>query len=347
MAIQHISNVRISGVAVAVPQSTQETKDCPIFECEEDAIRFVENVGIERRRVLADNGITCSDLCLHAAEALFDKEGLGKEDVDLLIFASQSQDYRFPATACVLHGKLGLADTCCAFDLSLGCSSWVYGLSVAAGMMQSGAFKKCLLLAGDTQLGRNAKPIFADAGSATVLAYEPAAPEMIIITQTDGARHEAIIQRGGGMRNPFDEKSLDMITDRWGRHHRIIDTEMDGAAVFVFGISKVPQAVKSMLHLANRTVEDIDYFLFHQANMMMNEQIRKKCKIPAVKCPCILRDFGNCSSASIPLAMVTQIGNELQCEEREIIACGFGMGLSWATVYTRLQCPYIAPLVEI
>lgn len=351
MAIQKIQNVRIAGISAAVPRNIRESRDCPAFESAEDTAKYIENVGVERVRAFVDNAVTCSDLCQKAAEALFTHEGLAKEDIDLLIFVSQSQDYILPATACVLHGKLGLASGCCAFDISLGCSGWVYGISVAAGMMQSGAFKKCLLLAGDTQIvapGNDlTKPLFGFCGTATVLKYDETAPEIVIDTQTDGTGYEAIIKRAGARRHPFDEHSLEVITDQWGNRHRPIDTEMDGAAVFVFGITKVPKAVKGMLKLVSKTVEEVDYFLFHQANLMMNEQIRKKCKIPAEKCPYSIRDFGNNSSASIPLTMVTQISAELQAEEREIIACGFGVGLSWATMYARLQAPYIAPLVEV
>lgn len=347
MAIQHIKNVRIAGISAAVPRNVRETATCPAFENPEDAAKFIENVGVERVRAFKDNEITCADLCQKAAEALFGREGLEKEDIDLLVFVSQSQDYILPATACVLHGKFGLSQRCCAFDISLGCSGWVYGISVVAAMMESGAFKKCLLLAGDAGKAQNIKPLFGDAGTATILTYDTFAPEMIIDTQTDGTGYEAIIQRVGGVRYPFDEHSLEIVADKWGNRHRPIDLEMDGESVFVFGITKVPKAIKGMLKLTGKSVEDVDYFLFHQANMMMNEQIRRKCKIPAEKCPYSLRDFGNNSSASIPLTMVTQIAADLQARDTDIIACGFGVGLSWATMHARLEKPFIAPLVEI
>lgn len=352
MATQYIKNVRIAGIASAVPAFTRTILDCPAFETREEAAKFKENVGVERVHSIIDKKVTCSDLCQKAAEALFGHEGLEKDDIDLLVYVSQSQDYKLPATACVLHGKLGLRQDCCAFDISLGCSGWVYGISVVAAMMESGAFKKCLLLAGDggavrPEVVNNVKPLFGSAGTATILKYDEAAPEMVIDTQTDGTGYEAIIVRAGACRHPFDEHSLEVITDQWGNRHRPIDTEMDGESVFVFGITKVPRAVKGMLKLTGKSVEEVDYFLFHQANLMMNEQIRKKCKIPAEKCPYSLRDFGNNSSASIPLTMVTQIADDLRARDTEIVACGFGVGLSWATMYTRLQKPFIAPLVEI
>lgn len=348
MSLQQIRNVKISAISAAVPKEVMEVKDSPSFTSEADAYKYIEGVGIARVRTFKDDKTTCADLCQRAAEALFGHEGLEKNDIDLLVYVSQSQDYVLPATACVLHGKLGLRQSCCAFDVSLGCSGWVYGLAIAAGMMQGGFFKKCLLLAGDTHLNANAsKPLFGFAGTATMLTYDTSAPEMTIDTQTDGTGYEAIIKRAGGRRSPFNEHSLDVITDRWGGLHRPIDIEMDGTAVFVFGITKVPRAVKDMLKLTGKSVEDVDYFLFHQANLMMNEQIRKKCKIPVEKCPYSLRDFGNNSSASIPLTMVTRIADDLKTRDTDIIACGFGVGLSWATLHTRLEKPFIAPLVEI
>lgn len=351
MARQCIKNVRISGVSAAVPSRVVETRDSQAFENEEEANKFIENVGVESCHKFADNSVCCSDLCQKAAEKLLAQGVFAKDEIDMLIYVSQSQDYILPATSCVLHGKLGLSASCLTFDISLGCSGWVYGLSVAAGMMQNGGFRKCLLLAGDTQLvakgNDKAKPLFGDAGTATVLEYDESAAEMYLETYTDGTGYEAIIKRSGARREPFDEHSLDIITDRWGNVHRPIDTEMDGAAVFVFGITKVPKAVKSMLQWMGKTVPEVDYFLFHQANLMMNEQIRKKLKIAPEQCPYSLRHFGNNSSASIPLTIVTQIRDAVQAEEKEIVACGFGVGLSWGTLGVRLRKPVIPELVEI
>lgn len=345
MAIQHIRNVRIVGVSAAVPKTAEYTSACKAFTDAEEAAKYQAAVGCKSVRI-APQGLCCSDMCQAAAEKLMQELGWERESVDAMVFVSQSQDYILPATACVLHGKMGLREECLCFDISLGCSGWVYGLSALAPMLQAGGIKRALLLCGDVP-SKPEKPLFGDCGTATALEYDEAATVMSISTRTDGCKYEAIIRRSGGTRAPFDEHSLDIITDQFGHRHRPIDTEMDGESVFVFGITKVPKAVKDMLTLTGKSVEDVDYFLFHQANLMMNEQIRRKCKIPAEKCPYSLRDFGNNSSASIPLTMVTQIAADLQAGDREIIACGFGVGLSWGTLHVRLQSPFIAPLVEI
>ena len=216
--------------------------------------------------------------------------------------------------------------------------------------MQTGAFRKVLLLAGDAktlvELER-AKPLFGCSGTATLLEYDSTASEMTIDTRTDGSGAEAIIKRAGATRCPFSAEALEWKEDAFGNVHRDIDTEMDGAAVFIFGITQVPRAIKNMLKLTGKTVEDIDYLLLHQANLMMDEQIRRKCKFPEEKCPYSLADFGNNSSGSIPLTMVTQLRDSLQTAEKEILACGFGVGLSWGTLQMRTQCPVIPALIEI
>lgn len=349
MAIQHIKNVRIAGISAAVPKAVKEMSASAEFTDAEAAEKFMQNVGIERRHV-HETPMCTSDLCQAAAEKLLSETQTDLSEIDMLVFISQNQDYVLPATACVLHGKLGLNTSCCCFDISLGCSGWAYGLSVVGSMMQNGGFRKALMLAGDIKFASGkdeSKPLFGDAGTATLLEYNETASEMIVETRTDGTGYEAIIRRGGASRHPFDAHSYDVIEDKHGNRHTILDTEMDGAAVFVFGITKVPKAVKDMLKLTGKTVQDVDYFLFHQANLMMNEQIRKKLKIEPAQCPYSLRDFGNNSSASIPLTIVTQIREAVQAEEKDIIACGFGVGLSWGTVSVRLQKPVIPALVEL
>lgn len=345
MAIQHIHNVRIKGISAAVPKNIMETRSCPAFASGADAEKYVDSVGCSTVH-LAPPSLCCSDMCQAAAEKLMQKLGWERESIDAMVFVSQSQDYILPATACVLHGKMGLREECLCFDISLGCSGWVYGLSALAPMLQAGGIKRALLLSGDVP-SKPERPLFGDSGTATALEYDETATVMNICTRTDGGKYEAIIRRSGGTRAPFDEHSLDIITDQFGHRHRPIDTEMDGTAVFVFGITKVPKAVKHMLALTSKTVEDVDYFLFHQANLMMNEQIRKKCKIPVEKCPYSLHDFGNNSSASIPLTMVTQIAGDLQARDTEIVACGFGVGLSWGTLSVKLQKPVVLPLILI
>lgn len=359
MATQHIQNVRIRGIAAAVPESRRRTVDATCWKDDEEANRYIENVGVsEIRKHHGD--LACSDLCVAALEKLLDEAAWDRKEIDLLVYVSQSQDYILPATACVIHGRLGLAQTCHCFDISLGCSGWTYGISVVGAMMQSGGFRKAVLLAGDAEAAFQNMPgnndssvinydrlLFGDAGTATLLEYNETAREITSIAYTDGSGYEAIIKREGAKRNPFNSETLIAKADKHGNVHMGHETEMDGGAVFVFGITKVPRAIKEMLKYTEQTVEDVDYFVFHQANLMMNEQIRKKCKIPAEKCPYSLPLYGNNSSASIPLTIVTEIREQLTGADNKIIACGFGVGLSWSTLNISLQNPIIPALVEV
>lgn len=354
MSTQVISNVRIAGVSAAVPKQTMRVEASAVFSSSKKAKKYIDEIGIEELH-LHDGDMTSSDLCQAAAERLMAELGWSAKDVDLLIFVSQERDYVLPATACILHGKMGMRKECAALDMPMGCSGWVYGLSVAAGMMQAGGFSKALLLAGEAApMGpkhpvRSDMPLFGDAGTATALVYDENASKMVIDTYTDGTGYEAIIRRSGGERSPLTRSALVYKEDKFGRVHRAIDKEMDGAAVFVFAISQVPKAVKSMLEKTGQKVEDVDYFLFHQASLLMNEQVRRKCCIPADKCPYSLRDFGNNSSASIPLTIVTQMRDALAgcVSPQNVIACGFGVGLSWATANLQFDSLVIPSLIEL
>lgn len=353
MAIQRLEHARICGIAACVPSKIVDNATCGLFDSVEDYRKFVSNVGVEQRRKATAGKVVESDLCCKAAEELLSRLSWNKNEIDLLVFVSQSPDYKMPATACILQHRLGLSQSCFAFDVNLGCSGWVYGIGIVAEMMRGGSFRKALLMAGNDDISngndtdRSHAPLFGAAGTVTAFAYDATAPEMVMETGVDGSRHQAIITPDGGSRRPFSEDSLRLHQGENGNVYHMAGTVMDGPAVFIFGISTVPRAVHDMLSLCNETVESVDYFLFHQANAMMNEKIRKKCGIPVGKYPSCLRNFGNCSSASIPLTMVTCLRGEIMTAPREILACGFGTGLSWATLRTRLETPLVLPLLEI
>lgn len=360
MAQQHLSHIRIAGISAAVPEEIQENRDSGFFGNDEAYARFVANVGIERRRRMPP-GLTCSDLCERAADALLARLGWAREEVGLLVFVSQSQDYPLPATSCILQARMGLPQSTMCLDISSGCSGWVLGLATAGALMQSGAAQKALILAGDAGIRRphqapsspttfgdkSVGPLFGPSGTATAIEYQEGAPPLIFDHQNDGTGYEAIIKRYGGARHPFCAEALEPRTDANGNTRRGIDTEMDGAAVYVFGITRVPEAVGSLLADRGLGIDDIDWFLFHQANLMMNEKIRKKCGIPAGKCPYSLRDFGNNSSGSIPLTVVTELAGRLPVTPQTVLACGFGVGLAWSTAILTFDGTVVVPLVEV
>lgn len=313
---------------------------------------FTESTGIKaRRRSLQE--ITASDLCLNAAEKLIAELGWEKSEIEVLVFVSQTPDYILPATSCVLQQRLGLSKECYTLDISLGCSGWVYALSVLAALLQNGTLKKGLLLAGDTVTkicspeDKSTYPLFGDAGTATALEYDSTSNGLQFNFNTDGNGYETIIVRDGGYRSTVTEESLKMRESGENILRRGIDLELDGMDVFSFGITKAPRSVKQLCEHFNIDKDSVDIFTFHQANLMMNEMIRKKLKLPEDKVPYCMDEFGNTSCASIPLALVTREREKLQNENLKHIACGFGVGLSWGSVYFETDKIAVSELIEI
>lgn len=351
MAYQTVKNVRISGIAGCVPAKTEENRGLEVFDSLEDSEKFISTTGVERRRI-ADDKVTTSDLCYHAAEKLIDELNWNRESIDCLIFVSQTPDYILPATSCVLQNRLQLSEECYTIDISLGCSGWVYGLSVISNLLSSGDMKRALLLCGDTTLkpvskiDKSAYPLFGDAGTVTALEFCEN-KIMNFHLATDGSGFDAIIIPDGGYRNPFTIDSLKYEQTEPGISRNKLQTILNGMDVFSFGITKAPQSVNKLLNYIDVEVKEIDFAVFHQANLFMNEKIRKKLKLDVEKVPYSLKNYGNTSSASIPLTMITEIRNQLQTSNLKNIACGFGVGLSWGSVYFETDCIVVPELVEI
>ena len=344
MAFLEVRNVSIKGISAGVPRRVIDNiKDFNNYSQEYTAEAFVESTGVKERRI--DN-LTTSDLCVPAAEQLIADLGWDKKEIDAVVFVSQTHDYLLPATACIIQERLELSKECYAMDLSLGCSGWVYGLSVVSSLLQNGCFKKALLLAGEAKRRvQYDEPLFGYAGTATALEYEENAESIKFHFGTDGNGYDAIIIPDGGSRNQFTLKSLEM-EDFNGRKINRLYSRMKGMDVFAFGISTVPKSVKQLSEHFDIDYHDADYYVLHQANLKMNNMIAKKLKLDAEKVPVCMDTFGNTSSASIPLTFVTRLGNKVQ-GERKYICCGFGVGLSWGTVAFSTNDMLLSKLVEV
>jgi len=351
MAFQEIKNIVIRGVAACVPEHVVDNRDSNLIGDAADIEKFIENTAIVRRHTVEKSGICTSDLCFTAAQKLMTNLTWSSKEIDCLVFVTQTPDYQLPSTACILQNRLGLPVECFAIQISLGCSGWVYGLSTIASLMANGNFKKGLLLVGDTvtltksPLDKSTYPLFGDAGTATAIEFEEGAAGVKVHTGTDGKGYDAIIIEDGGYRNPFSAASLEMKERESGIVRSNLQSHLNGTDVFIFGITRAPQSIKALINHFNLDIESVDYFLFHQANKMMTEKIRKKIGVTdSSKVPYSLQEFGNTSSASIPLTMVTQIREALSSGKYQMIGCGFGVGLSWGTVYfetDNLCCPHV------
>lgn len=340
------SGTRIMGIAAAVPFPSEKNSDYGKIS-EQERNMLVKTTGIHQRHI-APPGITTSDLCKAAAEKIISELNWNKDGIDLLVFVSQSPDHFLPASSVILQNKLGLSKTTAAFDINLGCSGYVYGLSVVSSMMATGGFRKALLLAGDisthaiTPEDKSTWPLFGDAGTATAIEFD-LQKKIFFNLQSDGSGYEAIIIPDGGLRNPISEKTYVKEEKEKGimRHRR--NLWLNGLDVFNFSVREAPPNISAVVEFAGMKTDDVDFFILHQANRLMNETIRKKLKIPIEKVPYSLDDFGNTSSASIPLTIATRLKENIR-SPKKIVLSGFGVGLSWASAYLETEkiiCPEV------
>lgn len=344
MAFLSFPNVKIAGISAGVPRKVISNLGLKNISENYDAAAFVEATGVQERRI---DDLTTSDLCVAAAEKLISDLKWEKTEIDGIIFVSQTTDYYEPATSCIVQNRLGLSKECYAEDIVLGCSGWVYGLSNAASLVTHGNMKKVLLMAGDAKRHAEANdPLFGFAGTVTALEYKEGAKDMSFHFGTDGSGYDAIIIPDGGARNPVTEKSFEEETID-GKPINRLQTRMKGMDVFSFGISTAPKSIKKLSEHFEFDYLDYDYFIFHQANMKMNNMIVKKLKLDPEKVPSCMRFFGNTSSASIPLTIVTQLNGKVENSHTKFICCGFGVGLSWGTVAFESENIVLSDLVEV
>ena len=349
MAFLEFKNVRIAGIAAGVPQNLSSnlhpTKE-DAFSSEYAPEAFVETTGVLERHV--SSVLTTSDLCYASAERLISDLEWEKKEIGAIIFVSQTADYFLPATACILQDRLGLSRDCFAMDIALGCSGWVYGLSSVASLMGAGTIKKALLLCGDAKKRFDGPrdPLFGHAGTATAIEFVDGEDGFKFHFGTDGSGFDAIITPDGGSRNQVSVKSFEM-QEYEGKMMNRLQTHMKGMDVFSFGISTAPKTVKKLGEHFGFDYLDYDYFVFHQANMKMNNMIVKKLKLDPEKVPSCMYHFGNTSSASIPLTIVTELKEKCENRPTNFICCGFGVGLSWGTVAFKTVKIVISDLVEV
>jgi 3-oxoacyl-[acyl-carrier-protein] synthase III len=351
MAFFSIDNIRIKGIAAAVPKEELSNWEYTHIS-EQERKLLIKTTGVEKRRMTGNSGITTTDLCKAAAEKLIQETNTAKEDIQILVFVSQTPDYFLPASSITLQSRLGLSKNCMAFDINLGCSGFVYGLSAISSLMSVGKMKKGLLLCGDISSAgppeedKSVFPLFGDAGTATLLEFDEKSETMHFSNQSDGAGYEAIIVREGGMRKPFTVDSFTLVEKEKGISRASRNLELNGMAVFNFSVTEVPKNITDFFTRTSTDPSSYDYFVMHQANLLMNETIRKKLKFPPEKIPYTLSKYGNTSSASIPLTIASELSNKVN-ENISWLLSGFGVGLSWATVSLKtrgLICPEIIEL---
>ncbi len=341
MATISVEGIAIKGISCCVPSKIERNIDLK-SQSQEDLQKFIEVTGVEERRIASENVCT-SDLCVKAANDLLTAMQWDKETVEIIVFVSQTGDYLLPVTSAILQDRLGLSKNCIAFDIPLGCSGYVYGISVITGMMKAFGLKRGILLAGDTSSkwvskdDKSTFPLFGDAVSATLFEQDEINSKICLDLGTDGSGYKSIIIPAGGSRNKISAESLNKTEFDGGISRNQCELVLEGMDVFSFGISEAPKTVNKLLEGFSIDKDNVDFFVFHQANMMMNKMIAKKLKLPPEKVPYSLKNFGNTSSASIPLTIVTELVEKIKAKDLRFILCGFGVGLSWGTAYLDLK----------
>lgn len=349
MAVIRYKNVGIKAMSACVPKNVARNKDLSYLIPEEEIIKTIQNIGISEHRYV-DPEVCSSDLCQKAAELLMRDNDIEPSSIDMLIFLSQTPDYHQPSTSPLLQHKLGLSKKCACFDVSLACSGYVYGLSIAYAFASMPGIDNVLLLVGETMSKTVSKydkvsmPLFGDAGTATLITKGEFG-ESVFSLNSDGSGSDVIKMPYGGYRN---QSSAEGLVERKDDHGNIRNGEqfyMDGIGVFNFGIKEEPKDIKLLLQESGLNIGDIDLLIYHQANRFMTDFFSKKLKISSEKTPYCLDRYGNTSSASIPLTIVSELENKYP-ERNKVVLSGFGAGLSWGSALVNLSRCKISKLTD-
>ncbi|MCC7385316.1 MAG: ketoacyl-ACP synthase III [Deltaproteobacteria bacterium] len=351
--------MRWIGLSSAVPRRIVKSEIAVEHFPKADVDKVVGNIGVIEHRE-ARPGTTSADLAIAAAGPLLERLGWPLDSIDALVFVTQTPDFYFPGSAHRIQNALGLSSKCLCLDVNLGCSGFTHGVIVMQALMGSGLIRRGLLLCGEVTTGtvrpgiadvRQAHELgnalmFGDAASAA--AFERDGGEQIRATSwgSDGAGIELISVPGGGFKQFPNAALLEPRTDADGIARRPLDLRINGAAIFTFTIRRVPPLLDDTLARAGWGKEDVDAYVFHQANKFILEFLRKKMGIPAEKVPLSIEHFGNTSSASIPLTMLVRMGDRLEGKNK-LVLLGFGSGLSWSGVAIETEGLVAVPLIEV
>jgi 3-oxoacyl-[acyl-carrier-protein] synthase III len=333
-----IKNFKISAMALSTGSITKSyiedglARDIPCAKLE----RTSKTIGLNIRKTVTNN-ITTLDLCEDASRRLLKIQDVDIASLDAIIFVTQTPDFSQPNNASLLHGRLGLNDDVMAYDISVGCSGWVYGLHQAAMLCAHSGLGRVLLCAGDTlsQLthpqDQSIDPIFCDAGSATLVERSGEGKDVYFMFGTVGGMSSAIKVPAGGAREPFSLKTKNETKDEFGNINTPENLQMNGVDVFNFTLREVPQAIRSVMALANYSISEVDALVLHQANKFVVQTIAQNTGFDLKNVPnTVFEKYGNQSSASIPCVLIDSLGSQLSNKSMKVVTCGYGVGLSWA-----------------
>ena len=319
---------RISEIETYFPEKKVTNEDLQKEFPEWSPEKIFNKVGVKQRHT-ASAEETVLELAVKASEKLLKK--IDKNEIDFILFCTQSPDYHLPTTACILQDRLGLRKNIGALDFNLGCSGFVYGLSIAKGLIATGAAQNILLVTAETytkylrKSDKSNRTIFGDGAVATLIQKDEAKENFQFILGTDGSGYDNLIVRNGGGRNRINKE------DEAGNC-----LYMNGQNIFIFTIEKIPALVKEILEKNNLTKNDVDYYIFHQANAHILRRQREILEIPEEKFYINLEKYGNTVSSTIPIALKDALETGKVKRGQKIMLIGFGVGLSWGATIIEL-----------
>lgn len=350
MGLLKFENIGISAINATVPKKVVKTGDLVGYFTKEQIEKFIDATGVQERR-FANPDICASDLCYSAACQIFDKTPISKEDIDMLIFVSQTPDYKTPATSIVLQDRLGLKKSTIVLDINMSCTGFIHGLLTSYTFLGLPEVKNVLLLVGDTLSkmislqDKSSGMLLGDGAIAAVITKGKQYGNSYFSMNTDGANLDSVLIPAGGCRTM---SSVETLTDRIYEDGSIRNQEqviMNGMDVFSFAISVLPKDVKTLLNYANVSIADIDQFAFHQANKFMTEFIAKKLKVDISKLLSSIHKYGNTAGISIPLTLVEN--RHLLHDGNMILMNAIGAGFTYGTVLLNIADCQILELNEL
>ncbi|MFZ2406730.1 MAG: ketoacyl-ACP synthase III [Methylobacter sp.] len=320
--------IKISNISYHLPDNIEDVETLQRDNPDWDMPKILDKTGIHKRHI-SSLGDTAVDLAFEAGKKLF-VDMPDHEEIDLLILVTQSPDYVLPSSACILQDRLGLSKNCMAFDVNLGCSGFVYALSIAGGLIESGVARKGLILCADTyskyieKNDRTCRPIFSDGAAAILVERSDVDCIGPFEFGTDGAGHDRLIVERSGARE----------ADQAGDSSRG-SLVMHGSDVFLFTMRVVPACVTALLERAGLTLENIDLFVFHQASKLVIDNLIRTLSLDKGKVFTNFENIGNTVSASIPIALKDADMQGRLKEGDTVMLIGFGVGLSWGAMLMR------------
>ena len=331
----------IQSISTYLPKQALENEELASLYPEWPADRIYEKTGIRTRYICPDE-FTASDMAIEAAKKLFSEEKIDKSKIDFLIFCTQAPDYILPTTACIIQERLGLSTSIGAFDINLGCSGYVYCLSLAKSLIVSGMASNVLLLTADTYSkfinpkDKSVRTLFGDGATATLISVNGIAELGDFVFGTDGSGAKNLIVEAGMSRFPKSGETSKEEIDPSGNIRSKENLYMNGAEVMSFSLKEVPKAIDQLLSVARLTKEEIKFFILHQANKFMLDSLRKKIKCSVDSLPFLAEGEGNTVSSTIPFAFKKMLDRKMFSQGDHCLLVGFGVGYSWAGCVVKL-----------